>query len=183
MFSLIYARINGWVNNGEAGELRRHRAHYDVIVMHLQDQFWDEVLLKSDYQFNSSRSSDTYKYHFAWRKHENVSRCTGSRVNTNYERIASCVRCQCWTEDHRILETPLAAHCCSQRLNHTAMTHPSKADWQNLTITGLDYWLDAKPCQLISVTFQSKYKHFHWGNLFWKPRLQSGDHFASTSMG
>ena len=25
--------INGWVNNGEAGDLRRHRAHYDVIVM------------------------------------------------------------------------------------------------------------------------------------------------------
>ena len=33
MFSLIYARINGWVNNGEAGDLRRHRAHYDVTVM------------------------------------------------------------------------------------------------------------------------------------------------------
>ena len=26
-------RIKGWVNNGEAGDLRRHRAHYDVIVM------------------------------------------------------------------------------------------------------------------------------------------------------
>ena len=25
--------INGWVNNGEAGDLRHHRAHYDVIVM------------------------------------------------------------------------------------------------------------------------------------------------------
>ena len=25
--------INGWVNNGEAGDLRRHRAHYDVTVM------------------------------------------------------------------------------------------------------------------------------------------------------
>ena len=25
--------INGWVNNPEAGDLRRHRAHYDVIVM------------------------------------------------------------------------------------------------------------------------------------------------------
>ena len=25
--------INGWVNNGEAGDLRRHRAHYYVIVM------------------------------------------------------------------------------------------------------------------------------------------------------
>ena len=23
----------GWVNNGEAGDLRRHRVHYDVIVM------------------------------------------------------------------------------------------------------------------------------------------------------
>ena len=33
MFSLIRARINGWVNNGEAGDLRRHRAHYDVTVM------------------------------------------------------------------------------------------------------------------------------------------------------
>ena len=25
--------INGWVNNPEAGDLRRHYAHYDVIVM------------------------------------------------------------------------------------------------------------------------------------------------------
>ena len=33
MFSLIRARINGWVNNREAGDLRSHRAHYDVIVM------------------------------------------------------------------------------------------------------------------------------------------------------
>ena len=32
MFSLIRARINGWVNNGEAGDLRRHRSHYDVSV-------------------------------------------------------------------------------------------------------------------------------------------------------
>ena len=31
--SLICAWINGWVNNCEAGDLRRHRAHYDVIVM------------------------------------------------------------------------------------------------------------------------------------------------------
>ena len=31
--SLIYVWINGWVNNREAGDLRRHRAHYDVTVM------------------------------------------------------------------------------------------------------------------------------------------------------
>ena len=33
MFTLICARKNGWVNNGEAGDLRRYLAHYDVIVM------------------------------------------------------------------------------------------------------------------------------------------------------
>ena len=34
MFSLICAWINGSVNNGEAGDLRRYRAHYDVTVMY-----------------------------------------------------------------------------------------------------------------------------------------------------
>ena len=33
IFSLICARINGWVNNREAGDFRRNGAHYDVIVM------------------------------------------------------------------------------------------------------------------------------------------------------
>ena len=33
MFSLICAWINSWVNNREAGNLRRHRAHYGVTVM------------------------------------------------------------------------------------------------------------------------------------------------------
>ena len=39
MFSLICAWINDWVNNRQAGDLRRHCCHYDVNVMH------DEVLL------------------------------------------------------------------------------------------------------------------------------------------
>ena len=33
MFTLICARINGWVNNREAGDWRRCRGHYDVTVM------------------------------------------------------------------------------------------------------------------------------------------------------
>ena len=33
MFSLICAWLNDWVNNREAGDLRHHRAHYDVIVI------------------------------------------------------------------------------------------------------------------------------------------------------
>ena len=33
MFSLICAWTNGWVNNRDAGDLRRHRALYDVTLM------------------------------------------------------------------------------------------------------------------------------------------------------
>ena len=33
MFSLICVWTNGWVNNRDAGDLRRYRAHYDVTVM------------------------------------------------------------------------------------------------------------------------------------------------------
>ena len=37
MLSLICTWINGWVNNRESGDLRRHRALYDVIVMIIVD--------------------------------------------------------------------------------------------------------------------------------------------------
>ena len=47
MFCLICAWINGWVNNREAGDFGRHRAHYDVIVMTFMfstiDQHWYTV--------------------------------------------------------------------------------------------------------------------------------------------
>ena len=33
MFSLICSWVNGWVNNRQAGDLRRHRVGYDVTVM------------------------------------------------------------------------------------------------------------------------------------------------------
>ena len=36
MFSLICAWINGWVNYDEAGDLRCHRTHYEVIAMYHQ---------------------------------------------------------------------------------------------------------------------------------------------------
>ena len=35
MFSLMCARTNGWANSRDAGDLGRHGAHYDVIVMEL----------------------------------------------------------------------------------------------------------------------------------------------------
>ena len=33
MFSLIRDWINGWANSFDAGDLRRHPAHYDVTVL------------------------------------------------------------------------------------------------------------------------------------------------------
>ena len=49
MFSLICVWINSWVNNREAGDLRRYRAHYDVTVMShdIYTWRWPLVLLHS----------------------------------------------------------------------------------------------------------------------------------------
>ena len=52
MFSLISAWINGSANNPEAGDLRRNRAHYDVIVM------WQAIVILSlEYWFNSNNKT------------------------------------------------------------------------------------------------------------------------------
>ena len=58
----VFFDLNGWVNNREAGDLRRHRAHYDVIVMfrrsaiaaHSTDlicqvSVWDRRMLNENY--------------------------------------------------------------------------------------------------------------------------------------
>ena len=37
----ILAWINGWVNNGEAGDLRHHRTHYDVtVIRQMTVRYW-----------------------------------------------------------------------------------------------------------------------------------------------
>ena len=45
MFSLIYAWIKGWVNNRQAGDLRRHHAYYDITVMSSWFQVGDETFV------------------------------------------------------------------------------------------------------------------------------------------
>ena len=37
MFSLICSWTNGWANNRDTGDLRRHRANYDFTVMYMED--------------------------------------------------------------------------------------------------------------------------------------------------
>ena len=45
MFSLFCVWISGWVNNREAGDLRRYRAHYDVNVMVVSCAFFLAITL------------------------------------------------------------------------------------------------------------------------------------------
>ena len=58
MFSLICASINGWGNNRDGGDLRRHRAHYEAIVMairwHIRSRSYVDfgTLVFSDMQFH-----------------------------------------------------------------------------------------------------------------------------------
>ena len=60
MLSLICAWINRWVKNGEAGDLRRYHAHYDVIVMIVRNS---DSFLENNIIFNSSYKSAIPSYH------------------------------------------------------------------------------------------------------------------------
>ena len=57
MFSLICAWIYSWVNNREAGDLRRHHAHYDFILMSRNQlcrshdtSWWNQMRIEIDYR-------------------------------------------------------------------------------------------------------------------------------------
>ena len=43
MFSLICVWTNGWANNPDAGDLRRHRTHYYVTVMIFSDKIVSDL--------------------------------------------------------------------------------------------------------------------------------------------
>ena len=47
MFPLICVGINGWINNREAGDLRRYCAHYDVSVMDHIRFWWHRTCIHS----------------------------------------------------------------------------------------------------------------------------------------
>ena len=50
MYILICAWINRWVNNREASDLRRHLAHYDVILMNIPYFFANVITYDIKYQ-------------------------------------------------------------------------------------------------------------------------------------
>ena len=81
----------------------------------------------------------SYEYFiFVWRRYENMTPCTGSRVNASYEPCT--VSGAKANYELHVLEasiepwvlqseaTPQPTHCLERR-NHSAMTHPSKTEW------------------------------------------------------
>ena len=62
MFSLICVWTNGWANNRDAGDLRRHRAHYDVLVM------WTSC--SSSQRFNKPLQWDETSGTFDWNSYK-----------------------------------------------------------------------------------------------------------------
>ena len=86
MFSLIGAWINAWVNNRKADDLRRHRAHYDVIVM----ANWDTAICVMFCMF--------YKQHTLFHKHLYIFDIYvyGQQMKPVVRRqISSSVSCSC----------------------------------------------------------------------------------------
>ena len=66
MFTLMCARINGWANNHEAGDLRRYRAHYDVIIMTFQfSQHHCNTTIPSSY-YDASKAMTDLLMHAIW---------------------------------------------------------------------------------------------------------------------
>ena len=64
MFSLIYVWINGWVNNRETGDLRRHRGHYDVNVMLVPVGNKNDGVMKQPWRHHNTETL------FAWWRHQ-----------------------------------------------------------------------------------------------------------------
>ena len=66
-FDLVW--INGWVNNREVGDLRRHRVHYDVILMNkstannFQRKSCQNLVFNQEYSLNYNKR---YQRHLYW---------------------------------------------------------------------------------------------------------------------
>ena len=62
MFSLICAWTSGWANNRYAGDLRRHRTHYDVTLMYTHYKVCAEISESFPKVFHSHFSGHLITY-------------------------------------------------------------------------------------------------------------------------
>ena len=79
MFSLICVWINGWLNNREAGDLIRYRAHYDVSVKLGIDMYKNNVFMAVDITsgFYAQMARDAENVSMSWRHNAPSPLCGG----------------------------------------------------------------------------------------------------------
>ena len=95
---------SGWLPSSFLRSITSSVACHLLIQVASYTQLWTVSTAGSAGKIKASgKLPHTRTVYFVWRKHENISPCTGSRVNTNDECIASWGGCQCWTRDPRIL--------------------------------------------------------------------------------
>ena len=101
VFSLICTWTNGWANNRDAGDLRRHRAYYDATVM---DSWWHFQNLNSLLLTSMHRSHWSADY---------------STPRDIYTRSRFALFCFGWClgSDHKLVQvTPNMNECCPHQL-------------------------------------------------------------------
>ena len=110
MFSLICVWINGWVNNREAGHLRRHRGHYDVIVMnHIEWHLWH---LQKATQVHTVSTSKYIVVSCTWLFISEFWNCQISLLLQCTERILSAILFQGLPNLLKSIQLPdLFVHC------------------------------------------------------------------------
>ena len=91
MFSLICVWINGWVNNREACDLRRHRGHYDVNVMvrshrfESADQILERVLGYCVWKINHYHGRCRFFCNtYCFKSPHSISHCTAFNMRSIY---------------------------------------------------------------------------------------------------
>ena len=100
MFSLICTWINGWVNKREASDLRRHCAHYDVIVMSRDLVSHHGVSSLRPIQDGLHFADDAFSNVFSWKKRSAFSFNFRSKGSINNKRTSIAIRLQAtiWTD-------------------------------------------------------------------------------------
>ena len=87
MFSLICVWISGWVNNREAGDLRRYRAHYDVTVTNQWVKRSREDTVRDTDDLSPARNSTEDCMSAAWSGDLIVIDCPGKSPSTPGVRV------------------------------------------------------------------------------------------------
>ena len=83
MFSLVCSWINDWVNNFEAGDLRRHRVHYDVTAMVMSVSFATCLLRCNIYRKIAALHDNVIKNNAKWKPFPQAMLSTRRYVSDN----------------------------------------------------------------------------------------------------